>query len=51
MKVVGRADRTKFSDGVVKLETSIRHGDSGTLHLLRPDPQIENNRRKECPDE
>ena len=26
---------------------SIRHGDPGTLHLLRTDPQTENNRRKE----
>jgi len=32
-------------------EKSIRHGDPGTLHLLRTDPQTENNRRKECPDE
>jgi adenine-specific DNA methylase len=28
-------------------EKSIRHGDPGTLHLLRTDPQIENNRRKD----
>jgi hypothetical protein len=28
-------------------EKSIRHGDQGTLHLLRTDPQTENNRRKE----
>jgi hypothetical protein len=28
-------------------EKSIRHGDPGTLHLLRTDPQTENNRRKE----
>ena len=26
---------------------SIRHGDLGTLHLLRTDSQTENNRRKE----
>ena len=32
-------------------EKSIRHGDPGTLHLLRTDPQTENNRRKEGPDE
>ena len=32
-------------------EKSDRHEDSGTLHLLRTDPQTENNRRKECPDE
>ena len=25
----------------------IRHGDPGTLHLLRTYPQTENNRRKE----
>ena len=28
-------------------EKSIRHGDLGTLHLLRTDPQTEYNRRKE----
>ena len=28
-------------------EKSTRHGDSGTLHLLRTDPQTENNRQKE----
>jgi adenine-specific DNA methylase len=28
-------------------EKSIRHGDPDTLHLLRTDPQTENNRRKE----
>ena len=28
-------------------EKSIRHGDPGTPHLLRTDPQTENNRRKE----
>ena len=28
-------------------EKSIRHGDPGTLHLLRIDPQTVNNRRKE----
>jgi hypothetical protein len=28
-------------------EKSIRHGDPGTLHLLRIDPQTENNRRRE----
>lgn len=28
-------------------EKSIRHGDPGTLHLLRTDPKTENNRRKE----
>ena len=32
-------------------EKSIRHEDPRTLHLLRTDPQTENNRRKECPDE
>lgn len=28
-------------------EKSIRHGDPGALHLLRTEPQTENNRRKE----
>ena len=28
-------------------EKSIRHGDPGTLHLLRTDLQTENNQRKE----
>jgi len=32
-------------------DKSIRYGDSGTLHLLRTDPQTGNNRRRECPDE
>lgn len=32
-------------------EKSIRHGDPGMLHLLRIDPQTENNQRKEGPDE
>ncbi len=31
----------------VALEKSIRHRDPGTLHLLRTDPQAENNRRRE----
>jgi hypothetical protein len=28
-------------------EKSIRHGHPSTLHLLRTDPQTDNNRRKE----
>ena len=28
-------------------EKSIRHGDPGTLHLLRTDLQTENNRQKD----
>ncbi len=32
-------------------EKFIRHGDPATLHLLRTNPQTENNRRKEGPDE
>ena len=41
------ASRAPRYCGAQLREKSIRHGDPGTLHILRTDPKTENNQRKE----